>query len=268
MPFDSSGTYSKPTGSTAVTGEKAFASTHNVPVDDIAAALTQTLLRDGRAAMTGTLKMGGNQVTGLANGAADTDAATVAQVNAVVNGRVRFDAAQSLTGDQKTQAQANIGAQPSLGFTPVNKAGDTMTGNLAVGGSNPNIELNRSGVRAWQVSVSPDTYLLFWDQSFSQAVMMVNPDNPDIWLRGAGWLSDVYATPAQIATALEDVVSRVGTGDYAEHTLASSSWFHAPTGKFIEGMRTDGSNSILQVASRRIYQNVASLGGWQPASEV
>lgn len=268
MPFDPSGNYALPAGSTAVTGTTILAVTHNSPVSDIAAALSQTLVKDGRAPMTGNLQMGTNRIVELANGSASTDAATVGQIDDAVANRVRYDAAQTLTDGEKTQARTNVGAQANLGFTPVNKAGDTMTGSLGIEGSNPNYEINRFGIRTWQTSVTSDGYYLFWDESFSQPVLEIDADFPDIRLRGSDWFRNVYDTQASVDTKIADVVSRVGTGDYAEHALTASTWFHAPTGKYVEGMRPDGTFSILSVATRRIYQNVPSLGGWQPASEV
>lgn len=45
----------------------------------------ELLKRDGSVALTGDLPMGGNKITGLANGVDDTDAATVGQVPSLVN---------------------------------------------------------------------------------------------------------------------------------------------------------------------------------------
>ncbi|WP_316172967.1 phage tail fiber protein [Bradyrhizobium sp. SZCCHNRI2049] len=65
-------------------------------------------------------------------------AADITDLASSITGTVKYDSAQSLTSAQKTQALANIGAQPSgsyqasLGFTPANKAGDTFTGTVQV----------------------------------------------------------------------------------------------------------------------------------------
>lgn len=53
---------------------------HNVPLEDIGAALTGSLPRDGSAPMQGNLAMAGRKVTGLANGTAPQDAATFGQI--------------------------------------------------------------------------------------------------------------------------------------------------------------------------------------------
>jgi microcystin-dependent protein len=52
----SSGVYSLPLGYLAVTGQVILPSQHNPPLEDIAAALTGRLSRDGTAAMTGSVR--------------------------------------------------------------------------------------------------------------------------------------------------------------------------------------------------------------------
>jgi hypothetical protein len=53
----SNGVYSLPVGYLAVTGATIQASQHNPPLEDIAAALTLRLSRDGTAPMTGALQL-------------------------------------------------------------------------------------------------------------------------------------------------------------------------------------------------------------------
>lgn len=53
-------------------------------ITDIANALTQSVSSDGQTPMTGNLPMGGNKITGLANGSAATDAAAFGQVAQIV----------------------------------------------------------------------------------------------------------------------------------------------------------------------------------------
>lgn len=91
--------------------------------------------------------------------------ATTAFVVALLAARaVRFDAAQALSGAQKAQAIANMGAQPALGFTPVNRAGDAM-GNLSIrsdlAGGAPWLRMWRSGVYHWGMTVGSDAKLVF-----------------------------------------------------------------------------------------------------------
>lgn len=57
-------------------------------MQDIAASLTNSLSRAGVGGMLGNLPMNGNRITGMAPGVADTDAATMAQVQGIPVGAV------------------------------------------------------------------------------------------------------------------------------------------------------------------------------------
>lgn len=56
MPSDANGVYSLPSGYQAITGETIQASQHNPPLEDLASAMSQRLMRSGVAPMTGPLK--------------------------------------------------------------------------------------------------------------------------------------------------------------------------------------------------------------------
>lgn len=61
---------------------------HNPPFEDIGAALSQVLIRDGRAPMTGALNMNGNAINNIAPGSSPSSVATLAQampIGAVVD---------------------------------------------------------------------------------------------------------------------------------------------------------------------------------------
>lgn len=85
MPRDSNGTYSLPPVYFATTGQTILAEQHNVPMADIATALTGSLPRNGTGAMLANLPMGGYKATNLGNGTNPQDAATKSQVDAVAN---------------------------------------------------------------------------------------------------------------------------------------------------------------------------------------
>jgi hypothetical protein len=80
MSRNGSGTYSLPAGNPVVTGTTISSTWANNTLTDIATALTGSLAADGQTTATGNLKMGNNRVTGLADGIASTDAATVNQI--------------------------------------------------------------------------------------------------------------------------------------------------------------------------------------------
>lgn len=83
MPFDSNGNYTLPTSYFVENGDTVLPIQHNPPFEDVAQALSASLLRDGRAPMSGDLKMGGKKIINLADASAMTDAVTKQQLDAV-----------------------------------------------------------------------------------------------------------------------------------------------------------------------------------------
>lgn len=83
MPFDSNGNYTLPTSYFVENGDTVLPIQHNPPFEDVAQALSASLLRDGRAPMSGDLKMGGKKIINLADAAALTDAVTKQQLDAL-----------------------------------------------------------------------------------------------------------------------------------------------------------------------------------------
>lgn len=73
IPYDSNGNFSLVPGYLAVSGQTILASQHNPPFEDVAASLSQVLLRSGAAPMSGNLSAAGYKITGAAAGTADGD---------------------------------------------------------------------------------------------------------------------------------------------------------------------------------------------------
>jgi hypothetical protein len=84
MSRNGSGTYTLPAGNPVVTGTTIASSWANNTMNDLAAALTDSVAADGQTPMTGDLDLNGNQIKNLANGTLSDDAASVAQVTSAV----------------------------------------------------------------------------------------------------------------------------------------------------------------------------------------
>lgn len=84
MPRDASGNYSPPSVYLATPGTTIRAEQHNVPIQDMSQALTDSLPRNGSAPMTGPLQMGGRRVLNTGNPTATTDAANKRYVDDAV----------------------------------------------------------------------------------------------------------------------------------------------------------------------------------------
>lgn len=81
MPYSGSGSFSVYTpGNPAVTGTTISSTAFNNTMNDFASGLSNAMTRDGQSPATSNIPMGNNRITGLANGTARTDAATVAQI--------------------------------------------------------------------------------------------------------------------------------------------------------------------------------------------
>lgn len=145
MPRDGSGNYTLPAGNPVVTNTVITSTWANSTLNDIAAALTASLPRDGSAGMTGNLQMGNHKITGVTPGAAAGEAVTFDQANGAY----------------------------------VLKAGDTMTGALNLVISNPTADwqavpykwLNDNFPRKGQY----DTYLDGNQALATNANLAINP---------------------------------------------------------------------------------------------
>lgn len=84
IPRDVNGNYNLPNGYKAVTGEKVLASQHNPPLEDLAAAMTDSLPRDGRAPMIGPINMNGFPLVNMPDGADPTSPVTKSQLDAAI----------------------------------------------------------------------------------------------------------------------------------------------------------------------------------------
>lgn len=94
MGLNGSGTYSLPTPEyPAVSGEYIYAATFNTIMEDIAAALSNTIFRDGQAAFAANQAMGGYKFTGCAEAVANDEFVTKAQLDAAISsGNISVDA--------------------------------------------------------------------------------------------------------------------------------------------------------------------------------
>src|SRR5690242_20650859 len=86
MPFDSNGNYTLTAGYLAVAGQTILPSQHNPVLEDLALnGLSNVLVRDGRAPMTGALNMNSFKITNLLSGSSALDAVNKTQLDAAVS---------------------------------------------------------------------------------------------------------------------------------------------------------------------------------------
>lgn len=102
MPYDSNGNASLVPGYFVQNGDDVLPSQHNPPLEDIASMLSQALLRDGRAPLTGNLNGNGNKITNLAAPTNSNDAARLADLTSGLPKITVYDTAGTFTHNFET----------------------------------------------------------------------------------------------------------------------------------------------------------------------
>lgn len=111
MPFDAQGNFSRVMNwqEDAANDISILASRHDAEDDNFAAGFNDTVCRDGRATMTGNLKMGSNKITGLANGTNANDAVNKGQLDSVASVKQN-----TITGGASSITSSNLTVNKAL----------------------------------------------------------------------------------------------------------------------------------------------------------
>ena len=128
MPTNSSGVFTLPASTWVETGDTVLPEQHNPPFKDLEQGMTDRLMRDGRAPMTGNLAMGLNRITNLAPGTAATDAVNKGQVDAALNSAtiVRTSGDQTIGGKKTFTDPPEIrGGVAELRFQDIDTPAET-----------------------------------------------------------------------------------------------------------------------------------------------
>jgi hypothetical protein len=145
MSRNGSGTYTLPAGNPVVAGTTITSAWANSTLTDIATALTGSVAADGQTPMTGTLNLGTNRITGVANGTLASDAVNLSQLND-----------PSITGNVDILGTLHVVGATTLDSTLAVGGNSTLTGNLTVNGTGTSTIaglLNLSGTGEMLVNV-------------------------------------------------------------------------------------------------------------------
>lgn len=112
MPYNGSGTFQAlpPPQYPAVAGETILAANFNAVINDLIAGLTNAITRDGQTPPLSNLPMAGKKHTGVADGVAVNEYATVGQLQSATNGV----ATQAIIDTKIAAHNADAAAHPSL----------------------------------------------------------------------------------------------------------------------------------------------------------
>lgn len=133
MPYDSQGYFTRVMNwqEDAANAVPIVASRHDDEDDNFAQGFNEVVCRDGRAPMTGALKMGSFKITGMANGTTANDAVNKSQLDSVqttlttaINTKADDNAVVKLTGDQIIAGTKTFSASP---IVPTVTGGDNST---------------------------------------------------------------------------------------------------------------------------------------------
>lgn len=154
MPYDGQGVFTRVMNweEDAANDISILASRHDAEDDNFANGFNEVLCRDGRAAMTGNLKMGANKITGLANGTTDNDAVNLSQLNSTsstlstaINSKANATDVVKLTENQTVAGVKTFTSSPVV---PTVSATDNSTNAASTAFVNACLSAN-GGMATW-----------------------------------------------------------------------------------------------------------------------
>ena len=118
MSRNGSGTYTLPVGNPVVSGTTITSAWANSTLSDIATAITGSVAADGQTAMTGTLNLGTNRITNLANATLPTDAVNFSQLSdPIISGNVDIGGTLHVVGATTLDSTLIVGGSVTINST-------------------------------------------------------------------------------------------------------------------------------------------------------
>jgi len=241
MPRNGSGTFSLPQAP-FVTGTTISSTAVNSDFSDIAAALTQSISKDGQTTYTGNQPMAGNKLTGLGAGTAATDSVNMSQL---VSGAANYALASGTD---------TITITPSPGITAyaigqrfVIKIANTNTGAVTL-----NVNSVGAGAVTWPNGTAlsagdlPANAMIEVDVQATTPVFHLQTGANFAATQAVGNSSTRIATTAFVANALVSTLGSAGLRSYLAGLTLSAA---GGTGTFgiAVGVAVDSTNVLAMV---------------------
>jgi hypothetical protein len=136
MSRNGSGTYTLPAGNPVVSQTVISSSWANNTMNDLAAAMTDSVAADGQTPMTGSLNLNSNKIVNLANATVGTDAVNYGQFSTpTFSGAVVCSSTLTVTGATALNSTLTVGGNTTVTGNGSFTGDGTFGGNLAVNGT-------------------------------------------------------------------------------------------------------------------------------------
>ncbi|ULQ46937.1 hypothetical protein JN531_001315 [Flagellatimonas centrodinii] len=234
MPFNGSGTFNRVHNwqSDAANSIPITDTRMDAEDDGFAAGLSNCMTRDGQSPATASIPMGGNRITGLANGAALTDAATVGQLqNGAVHWGGTSGGAATAQTIAPTPAATAYAAGQTFKFISGYDAGAGMTLNVSSLGAKT-VTIRQGAVAAGDFAAG-DLLTVTYDGTAFHLVGVAIPAFGKVAVSGesdvvADGIKDTLTLAAGNGIAItttpaSDTVTIAGATNYQEFT-SSGTW--------------------------------------------
>lgn len=251
MPYNGSGSFSPPgTDYPAVSGALATAAHRNAIDADFATGLSTCLTKDGQQTVTANLPMSGFKLTGLGDGSAGTDSATIGNMQA---GTGVYVATVGGTADVIT-----LTPSPAIAAYA---AGQTFRF-IASGANTTNVTVNVNALGAKAITKNGTTALVANDIPAGSMVEMIY-DGTEFVLTGTSSVSAVTALSTAVTARIDVAHNTDGTvksgtilvggggqGAYATYASGAFTLYGAPRGH-LHGLTlsTAGSSATMSIAT-------------------
>lgn len=246
MPYDGNGNYTLPPAYKATPGTEIVTTQHNMPLEDIQAALNAVLLRNGSAPITGNWNMGTNRITFLADGVANGDAANVGQLKALLNNT-------ALTGVTTVPAVTDWTAYQPVGAKDADVRYARLTGgNTFTGAQNITGSLNVTGTITSLMASSTKKIILSRSATYgginsydgsSWHPLMINDDDTASTAKGTLAFSDV----AQTFTKTQTFEGEVLVPDISTFTSKDALNAETAEGRYVKSVPVSPNKRITDI---------------------
>jgi hypothetical protein len=235
MSRNGSGTYSLPAGNPVVTGTTISTTWANNTLNDLAAAMTDSVAADGQTPMTGDLDMNSNSIKNLADPTLSQDAATKIYTDTSITAQAAISAGLYLAKASNLSDVANVTTSRANLVAAKSGANSDIT---SITGLTTPLAVSQGGVGA--ATLTANNVLLGNGTSALQAVAPSTTGNV-LTSNGTTWVSSQPTT-----SVIKQVISTTKTDSFT--STVEDAWTDI-TGMSINITPSSSSNKVMIMAT-------------------